>query len=449
MKSVNRFFKKHAGRAIDRPIENALNACVKFCSERAVYALIDKFTANEQRLESAGAQNCILRTLAALLDSGEVRVIASMGVLYGGYWVPQYMGDCGPDVWRPRVPKHGFLLVEWRGRRMGIRIINRLMVRRMRFATFGVLPEYEVSATKSTNVAGAEADKLMSCTIYAAAGEDKLIDDFTDRIDEVAKIYQARSIWVYTNDSSGSFSGEKVSRKSSASTGVYSDTIISDVFEDAKTWAGRSELYAEIGIPHTRGYLFYGPSGTGKTSAARDLAFSLGRACYELTLSEMTDITLKVAIRHIVTSRTSPIVLIEDIDTCDVAESRDLPTSEKRSGKGDRKLTLSALLNALNGFTECQNVIFILSSNKPEQLDEALVREGRIDKQVFFGPMDHDTIVKFIARKCRSNPPVIPEGVRFAPIKGCTLQALLIDHMNDFQQFVDSIPKESIGVCDE
>ena len=201
-------------------------------------------------------------------------------------------------------------------------------------------------------------------------------------------------------------------------------------------------LYAEIGIPHTRGYLFYGPSGTGKTSAARDLAFSLGRACYELTLSEMTDITLKVAIRNIVTSRNSPIVLIEDIDTCDVAESRDLPESEKRSGKGDRRLTLSALLNTLDGFTECQNVIFVLSSNKPEKLDEALVREGRIDKQVYFGPMEHDTVVKFIKTKCRSNPPIIPAGVRFAPIKGCKLQALLIDHMDDFQQFVASIPTE-------
>lgn len=449
MKSIREFFGNQLQSAIERPIEKALGVGVKFCAERAIYALLDKFTASEQRIETSGVgQTDIIKTFSALINSGELRIISSVGALYGGYWIPQYDGDAGPDVWCPRVPKHGIFLVEWRGRRVVVRIINRLMLRRMRFATFGVLPDYEVNATKSTTAAGADADKLVVCTFYAAAAEAALIEDLSDRFIEVEKQYKARSIWVYTNDSSGAFTGEKTFRKSTGRMGVYSDVIIADVFDDAKTWASRADLYAEVGIPHTRGYLFYGPSGTGKTSAARDLAYSLGRSCYELSLSELTDVTLKAAIRRIVIDRASAIVLIEDIDTCAVAESRDLEVSEKRSNRGGEKLTLSALLNALNGFTECTNVIFILSSNKPEKLDEALVREGRIDKQVFFGPMDHDTVIKFIKAKCRSNPPVIPEGVRFAPIKGCKLQALLIENMDDFQKFVESIPTEQKAISE-
>ena len=50
----------------------------------------------------------------------------------------------------------------------------------------------------------------------------------------------------------------------------------------------------------------------------------------------------------------------------------------------NKGITLSGLLNALDGVSECEGRIMIMTSNKPEKLDEALIRPGRIDKKFMF-----------------------------------------------------------------
>ncbi|KAK8065661.1 mitochondrial chaperone BCS1-B [Apiospora hydei] len=159
--------------------------------------------------------------------------------------------------------------------------------------------------------------------------------------------------------------------------------------------------YANRGIPLRRGYLFHGPPGTGKTSLSFALAGVFGLDIYVISLLE-------------------PTLTEEDLGAlpeaaCRGAEqgrggeeggrrrqqqgnqqgqggpSNDWKVSDlakalkKESNNDDKKgISLSGLLNAIDGVASHEGRVLIMTTNVPESLDEALIRPGRVDLQVGF-----------------------------------------------------------------
>jgi mitochondrial chaperone BCS1 len=88
-------------------------------------------------------------------------------------------------------------------------------------------------------------------------------------------------------------------------------------------------------------------------------------------------------------------LLFEDIDCMKTAKTRDLPTAGPDSGGQTRAekenvadrngVTRSGLLNVLDGFSAPTNVLFMMTTNRIESLDEALLRPGRIDYKLYLG----------------------------------------------------------------
>lgn len=136
-----------------------------------------------------------------------------------------------------------------------------------------------------------------------------------------------------------------------------------------------------MGIPYRRGYLFYGPPGCGKSSFIKAVAghFGLGVCLMTLSNRELTDDALTVLLNE--TPRRC-IIVIEDIDAA--VRSRDALHSEASSGGPSHGITLSGLLNALDGIASQEGRILILTTNKRHALDDALVRPGRVDKKIYF-----------------------------------------------------------------
>lgn len=169
--------------------------------------------------------------------------------------------------------------------------------------------------------------------------------------------------------------------------------------------------YANHGIPYRRGYLFSGAPGTGKTSLTSALAGVFGLDIYVLSLLDpnMNESAL-MRLMSEVPSRC--IVLLEDID----AAGLNRPASEPkprvgRRGKGDKapeanalstipgadqgaqnggnasaatSVSLSGLLNAIDGVSSQEGRILIMTTNSPESLDKALIRPGRVDMHIAF-----------------------------------------------------------------
>ncbi|KAG7443986.1 P-loop containing nucleoside triphosphate hydrolase protein [Guyanagaster necrorhizus] len=167
---------------------------------------------------------------------------------------------------------------------------------------------------------------------------------------------------------------------------------------DCKDFLCSEEWYAERGIPFRRGYLLHGVPGSGKTSLIHSLAGELGLDIYVVSLSSkgMSDNTLTTLMGH-VPSRC--ILLLEDLDAAFTRSvSRDsnstgapttttttAGTSDSNTTNNDGStLSLSGLLNSLDGVAAAEGRLLFATTNHIERLDPALSRPGRMDVWVNF-----------------------------------------------------------------
>jgi chaperone BCS1 len=157
--------------------------------------------------------------------------------------------------------------------------------------------------------------------------------------------------------------------------------------QDIEQFRASKERYGQLGVPYHRGYLFYGPPGTGKTSLVSAPAARFGMSIYGVSLGDFNDKSLMRAIQDV---PTNSVILFEDIDCMKAGKARpDADEREKQqwpekpgheTGSAERLgVTLSGLLNVLDGFHAPENVLFVMTTNHIEALDPALLRPGRID----------------------------------------------------------------------
>ncbi|BDD64409.1 hypothetical protein MPDQ_003902 [Monascus purpureus] len=161
--------------------------------------------------------------------------------------------------------------------------------------------------------------------------------------------------------------------------------------------------YSDRGIPYRRGYLFYGPPGTGKTSLCVAVSGLLGLKIYLLNLSgKNIDESALLSLFDELPRRC--IVLLEDIDSAGMTHNRDEDTTagdreeSTSNGKEDgnnkplHRISLSALLNVIDGVAASEGRILVMTTNHVEKLDPALLRPGRVDMSICFGYSDMETI---------------------------------------------------------
>jgi len=170
--------------------------------------------------------------------------------------------------------------------------------------------------------------------------------------------------------------------------------------QDIENFRKSKQRYARLGVPYRRGYLLYGPPGTGKTSLVSALAAHFGLSIYSINLADFNDRTLLNAVNQV--ARNS-VLLFEDIDCMKSSNAR-VPSNsstnygtqarnEKENAAERNGVTLSGLLNVLDGFYAPTNVLFMMTTNRIETLDEALLRPGRIDYKLYLGKAgDHQKI---------------------------------------------------------
>lgn len=170
-------------------------------------------------------------------------------------------------------------------------------------------------------------------------------------------------------------------RPRSVGTIVCKPGLMDGLANDMERFLGAFDWYADRGVPYRRGYLFSGPPGTGKSSTAIALAGHFRLPVYVLNLgSILTDTSLISAISEI---PNRAILLIEDIDSAGVGSIRDREEDDDRKD-GKFGITLSALLNCLDGALSREGRILIMTTNYPDRIDAALIRPGRVDVRVEF-----------------------------------------------------------------
>jgi chaperone BCS1 len=177
------------------------------------------------------------------------------------------------------------------------------------------------------------------------------------------------------------------------------DLLIDDIANYLKPLSRK--YYADRGIPLRRGYLFYGPPGTGKTSMSLALASKFGLPLYKIDLGA-SKITPDVFTRLFRSMKSNCIILLEDIDSAGIQREDDMRKRRARNqsdhssdnvsrAANGNKISLSVLLNAIDGIGAQEGRVLIMTTNRPEALDSALKRPGRIDVEMYFGPATKET----------------------------------------------------------
>ncbi len=276
----------------------------------------------------------------------------------------------------------------------------------------------------------------ISCYIDEFQKEDILESFCQHCITEYLKHLTSDS-WVqlvYTNkDSKWESSPSNNTRK--IDTIILKDSLKESINNDLQLFLNSEEWYKERDIPYTRGYMFYGLPGGGKTSMIKGMSLYCKRHIHFLMLSEVkSDSELIDLLKNI--NYKDTILVIEDIDaTLSVVKSREetespneqevgqlndqdldgfehfdgLTLEEKMMIQKSRsiqqqqhssltkkkevsRVTLSGLLNAIDGVFSCNGRILIITTNHPEILDSALIRPGRIDSKYLFDNCDRNQI---------------------------------------------------------
>ena len=135
------------------------------------------------------------------------------------------------------------------------------------------------------------------------------------------------------------------------------------------------DSYVKYGIPYKYVCMIYGPPGTGKTSIIKGIASELDCDLYILPITKtMSDSNFVDAFNYINdTSEKKRVIVIEDIDTL---------FDDRKEGDKDSRITMQSVLNCLDGFTCVEGTLLYITANKPEVLDDAMIRSCRIDHRV-------------------------------------------------------------------
>jgi cell division protease FtsH len=149
------------------------------------------------------------------------------------------------------------------------------------------------------------------------------------------------------------------------------------------------EKFQRMGARIPKGVLLVGPPGTGKTLISRAVAGEAGVAFYSVSGSEFVEMFVGVGASRVrdlfkVAKESSPcIIFVDEIDA--VGRQRGgMPTT----GNDEREQTLNQLLVEMDGFARHDNVVVIAATNRPDVLDQALLRPGRFDRQVMLEKPD-------------------------------------------------------------
>lgn len=228
---------------------------------------------------------------------------------------------------------------------------------------------------------------------------------------QAKKEYEAESvhrIQIYFADSHGSWRWSDSRHKRPMSSIVLNPGVKEMLLGDTRDFLCSEKWYADRGIPFRRGYLLHGVPGSGKSSLIHALAGELMLDIYVVSLSSswMNDSVLQTLMGRV---PARCVVLLEDLDaaftrstTRDLMENGDgkdgKDGKEKegdKDGNGKKKkskdqlsdvntLSLSGLLNALDGVAAAEGRLLFATTNHLERLDPALSRPGRMDVWIEF-----------------------------------------------------------------
>ncbi|KAG5728058.1 ATPase family gene 2 protein [Termitomyces sp. T112] len=162
------------------------------------------------------------------------------------------------------------------------------------------------------------------------------------------------------------------------------------------------EAFTRLGVRPPKGLLLYGPPGCSKTILARACACESGVNFVAVKGPELLNKFVgesERAVREIfrkARAASPSIIFFDEIDALATSRSSDGDTGNSHEG------VLTSLLNEMDGVQELVGVTVVAATNRPESIDSALMRPGRLDRLLYVGPPDHAARVEILKIRMKS-----------------------------------------------
>jgi chaperone BCS1 len=199
------------------------------------------------------------------------------------------------------------------------------------------------------------------------------------------------------------------------------------VLDDLEQFRAAEDWYYDRGIPYHRGYLFEGVPGSGKSSLVAVLAARFGYNMYLINLGNKSLDDDKLI--HLLNRMDDNSVLVfEDVDAA--SDAREARGKGKAAVKDSGGVSLSGLLNCLDGLLAKDGAVVFMTTNHKDRLDPALVRSGRCDLHVSFGYAEAGQAAEMFRRFFPDRPEAARFGAAVArkQISMAVVQEALITH---------------------
>lgn len=262
---------------------------------------------------------------------------------------------------------------------------------------------------------------------------------------------------VYRNSGDG-WRWVTYANKRALNTVIMSEDLETELIPQIQEFLASKQWYYDRGLNYKMTILLFGPPGTGKSSLMRAIASYINRDLYIYDLSDAGDMLTMLQ------NAKGGMVAIEDIDGFSAARSRkkkNQPGELRPMSKSDNPMEFGAngepleevpgkdledilsewggmntsgLLNALDGVVGLDDLIICMTTNHPEKLDAALIRDGRVDLCVLVGNLGHADICRYIELFFPGT--VVPEEYDFGEIPGASVQKLFMLNRRSVDDFM-------------
>jgi transitional endoplasmic reticulum ATPase len=210
------------------------------------------------------------------------------------------------------------------------------------------------------------------------------------------------------------------------------------------------DAYDRVGLNPSNGVLLYGPPGTGKTLLAKAVANEAESNFISVKGPELLNKFVgesEKGVREVFSKareNAPTVIFFDEIDS--MAGERGGTTTD--SGVGDR--VISQLLTELDGLEELEDVVVIATTNRPDLIDSALLRPGRLDRHIHVPVPDEEGRRKIFAVHSRDKP--LAEGVDLDDLAartdgyvGADIEAVCREaSMAASREFINSVSPEEI-----
>ena len=223
---------------------------------------------------------------------------------------------------------------------------------------------------------------------------------------------------------------------------IYNEQVRETISTSVQKFFDNVALYEKLSIPRKLTFLFHGEPGTGKTELTRAIGSMTGYSIYPIAMEGKN---VHAFIRALNLVPKNSIVLLEDVDSFSTKrqlrdfrtevgddETTEVPVGAEGNQQQPQQMTLSGLLNVLDGICPLDNLIVVITTNALEKLDTALYRKGRVDVLMEIKRFTSDEIWRYI----EGLYPEVLVKFELQPMTGCELADLVRTHFDDHLGFL-------------